>query len=195
MTAVGDLVANPRTGAMVEVTAWPEIAGPGRVEIRRLLRPRMGFPLPHVHIDTDEIFHVEVGVADARVGHRSLRLGPGEEFRVSRYDVHVNPMNRSTTDLVLLQAFESARTDVAQRYVRTLMRFIKEGRDVRGDLPPLVALAVFAGRHQQTYAPWISRKLQRRVIFPLAKSYEEWREERRRRNDREMSPVGSSVSD
>jgi hypothetical protein len=184
---VGDYFASRRSGAAMEVTAWPEIAGPGKLQIRRLLRPGMGFPYPHVHLDLDESFTVEIGVADARIGHRSLRLCEGEEFGVPRNDLHVNACNRSTTDLVYLQTFESATTGVAERYVETLAQFLDEGRDVRGDLPPVVAMAVFAGRNQQVYGPVLPREFQRRILFPLARSFEEWREERRLRESEEIA--------
>jgi mannose-6-phosphate isomerase-like protein (cupin superfamily) len=177
---VGDVFANPRSGAIVEVTAWPEIGGSGRVQIRRVLRPGMGFRIPHVHLLMDETFYVEYGVADFRIGHRTGRLGQGEQFRVPRYEVHVNPVNRSTTDLVLLQTLEAARTDALKRYVLTLTEFIAEGRDVNGDLPPAVAAAVFAGKDQQTFLPWLSKGLQRSVMFPLARTIETRRAERLR---------------
>lgn len=183
MLQPGDYFASPRTGAILEITKWPELGGPGALEVRRVLRPGMGFPLPHVHLDMDETFKIEFGVADARVGVRTIRLGVDEEFRVPRYDMHVNPRNRSRTDVVMLHRFESATTYVAQRYIETLAEYIEDGRDMWGDLPPLVALAVFAGRDQQTYGPWLPRGLQRKVVFPLAKSFEDWRDARRR--DRE----------
>lgn len=168
---------------MIEVTAWPEIAGPGTLQIRRVMRPGMGFPIPHVHLDMDEKFTIEAGVGDARVGHRAIRLGEGEEFLVPRYDMHMNPCNRSTADLVLLHTFESPFIGAAERYVETLACYVAEGRDVRGDLPPLVAMAVFAGRDQQTFGPWLSRGMQRTVVFPLAKSiderWEQYRSDRR----------------
>ena len=65
-----------------------------------------------------------------------------------------------------------------------------DGRDVRGDLPPVVALAVFAGRNQQIYGPLLPRGFQRRVLFPLARSFEEWREERRLRESEEIAVPG-----
>ena len=74
--------------------------------------------------------------------------------------MHMNPCNRSTADLVLLHTFESPFIGAAERYVETLACYVAEGRDVRGDLPPLVAMAVFAGRDQQTFGPWLSRGLQ-----------------------------------
>jgi mannose-6-phosphate isomerase-like protein (cupin superfamily) len=178
---VGQWFVNRRTGAMIEITAWPVVAGPGKLQIRRVMRPGMGFPIPHVHLDLDETFKIEAGVGDARVGHRAIRLGEGEEFWVPRYDMHVNPCNRSTADLVLLHTFESSFMDAAERYVATLACYIEEGRDVRGDLPPLVAMAVFAGREQQTFGQWLPRGLQRTIVFPLAKSLEERRWNRRDR--------------
>jgi mannose-6-phosphate isomerase-like protein (cupin superfamily) len=177
---VGDHFEDPRTGAMVEVTAWPEVAGPGVVQVRRLLRPGMGFRVPHIHLAVDESFTIEYGIGDFWVGHRTFRIGPDEEFRIPRYEVHVGPRNRSTSDLVFLQTLSAARTDAAQRYVEALADFIKEGREVHGDLPPIVAAAVFAGSDQQTYAAWLPRRLQHKVLFPLARSFEEWRGERRR---------------
>lgn len=187
MLKVGDYFASRRSGAVMEVAACPKISGPGALQIRRLLRPGQGFPFPHVHLDLDESFKVETGVADARIGHRSLRLGEGEEFRVPRTDMHVNPCNRSNNDLVFLQTFECATTGVAERYVETLAQFLDEGRDVRGDLPPVVALAVFAGRNQQIYGPVLPRGFQRRVLFPLARSFEDWREDRRLRESEESA--------
>jgi mannose-6-phosphate isomerase-like protein (cupin superfamily) len=177
---VGEVFANPRTGAMMEVTAWPQIALPGELQIRRVFRPGMGFRVPHVHLSLDETFYVEYGVADIRIGHRSGRLCAGQQFRVPRYEVHLNPLNRSTNDLVFLQTFEGARFDRAKRYVETLAKFLTEEREVLGDLPPLVAAAVFAGKYEQTFAARLPQMLQRRVVFPVAKSYEERREERRR---------------
>lgn len=179
MLDVGAVFANPRTGAMLEVVAWPQIAGPGALKIRRVLRPGMGFRVPHVHLYMDEIYEVEYGVADFRIGHRRGRLSQGEHFRVPRFEVHLGPLNRSTGDLAFLHTFEAARTGPIIRYVETLARFLSEGRDVHGDLPPLVAAAVFAGRDQQTFLPGLSLGLQRRVVFPMARSIEAWRMERR----------------
>lgn len=187
MLNVGDVFANPRTGAMVEVTAWPEIGGPGKVQIRRVLRPGMGFRIPHVHLLMDETFYVEYGVADFRIGHRTGRLGQGQQFRVPRYEVHVNPTNRSTGDVVLLQTLEAARTDALKRYVVALTEFIEHGRDVNGDLPPTVAAAIFAGKDQQTFLPWLGKGLQRSLVFPLARTLETRRSERRRRRDEHES--------
>lgn len=180
MPEVGEVFANTRTGAMIEITAWPEIAGPGAVQIRRVLRPGMGCRLPHLHLLMDETFHVEYGVADFRIGHRSGRLAQGQHFRVPRFEVHVGPLNRSTSDLVVLQTLEAARTGPLTRYVATLASFIQEGRDVHGDLPPLVAAAVFAGKDQQTFLPGLSMGLQSKVMFPAARTIEAWREARRR---------------
>ena len=130
---------------MVEILALPQIAGPGAVRLRRLFRPGMGFRLPHLHLVLDETFCVESGVADFRIGHRRTRLSPGERMQIPRYEVHLGPLNRSTADLVFVQTMQSARTDALVRYVKTLAEFIDEDRDERGDLPPLVAAAVFSG--------------------------------------------------
>jgi hypothetical protein len=99
--------------------------------------------------------------------------------------MHVNPRNRSRGDVVMLQTFDCTTTHVAQRYLETLAEYIEQGRDTWGDLPPVVALAVFAGRDQQTFGPWLPRSVQRQVVFPLARSFEEWREGRRRYRDEE----------
>lgn len=164
---------------MLEVTKWPQVAGPGAVQIRRVLRPGMGFRVPHMHLYMDEVYEVEYGVADFRIGHRRGRLSPSQHFRVPRFEVHLGPLNRSTGDLVFLHTFEAARTGPITRYVETLARYISEARDVHGDLPPLVAAAVFAGKDQQTFLPGLSLELQRRVVFPMARNVEKWRAERR----------------
>ncbi len=195
MLNVGDVFANPRTGAMIEVTAWPQIGAPGKVEIRRLLRPGMGLRVPHLHLFIDETFYVEYGIADFRIGHRGGRLGPKQQLRVPSFEVHVNPINRSTSDVVLLQTLEAARTDALQRYVITLTEYIKEGRDVHGDLPPAVAAAVFAGRDQQTFLPWLSRGLQRSLVFPMARRVEMRRAERRRLREAHGSAEADSPWD
>lgn len=192
---VGEVFANPRTGAMMEILAWPEIAGPGLLQIRRVLRPGMGFRVPHIHLSIDETFCVEYGVADIRIGHRTGRLCAGQQFRVPRYEVHLGPRNRSTNDLVFLQSFEGARSGAAKRYVETLAKFLTEEREVHGDLPPLVAAAVFAGKDQQTFAPGLPQGLQRKVLFPLAKTYEERRDERRRLREKEVATRDDNWAD
>jgi mannose-6-phosphate isomerase-like protein (cupin superfamily) len=194
--AKGTVVANKRTGAMLEVTEWPEIGKSGAVQIRRVLRPGMGFRIPHVHLFMDETYHVEYGVADFRIGPRSGRLSQSQSFRVPRFEVHLGPLNRSTGDLVFLHTFEAARTGPIKRYVETLARFLEEGRDLHGDLPPLVAAAVFAGKDQQTFLPGLSLGLQQKVVFPMARSIEEWRTERRRaRSEAKELRAGNSWDD
>jgi hypothetical protein len=51
---------------------------------------------------------------------------------------------------------------------------------------------VFAGRDQQTFGPWLPRGLQRKVLFPLAKSFEHWRDERRRDRAEELAASGQT---
>ena len=96
---------------------------------------------------------------------------------------------------MLLQTLEAARTDALQRYVITLTEYIKEGRDVHGDLPPAVAAAVFAGRDQQTFLPWLSRGLQRSLVFPMARRVEMRRAERRRLREAHGSAEADSPWD
>ncbi|MFZ0376566.1 MAG: hypothetical protein WCD11_03110 [Solirubrobacteraceae bacterium] len=192
---VGDVSVNRRTGAMVEVMEWPEIAGPGAVKVRRLYRPGMGFRIPHMHILLDETFGVEYGVADFLIGNRPGRLSQKEQFRVPRYEVHVGPLNRSTSDLVFTQTLEATRTEHLKRYVEILARFIEEERDVRGDLPPMVAAAVFAGKDLQTYLPWLPQGFQRNVLFPLARTVEQRREALQRRREEKSATADEPWDD
>ena len=62
----------------------------------------------------------------------------------------------------------------------TLGRYLDEGRDVHGDLPPLVAGAVLAGKDQEAFLPGLSPGLQQKLLFPMAKEFEQWRSGRRR---------------
>ena len=191
---IGDTFENGRTGAMLEIVKWPALGEmDGAIQVRRLFRPGMGFRVPHVHLAVDERFTIESGIGDFRVGRRSLRLGPREEFWVPRNEVHIGPRNRSTQDLVFLQTLMAARTNAAQRYIETLAKFTTEGRDAHGDLPPVVAAAVFAGADQQTFAPLLPRSLQHRVLFPLAKLLEERRE--RCRTRRKQSRTAADAAD
>ena len=181
----GETATNPRTGAGFQVTATPEIgSGTGVLEIRRVLRPGMGFPVPHVHLDFVERWTVDRGVADAWVGHRRLRLAASDAFVVPPRTTHVNPCNRSMGDLILRQAFEPA-TEGVNRYVDTLAEHLREERDYRGELPLATALALLDTRDPQTYAPRVPHVLQRRIVFPLARSVRQWREERRFLRDEE----------
>jgi mannose-6-phosphate isomerase-like protein (cupin superfamily) len=146
--------------------------------VARVLLPGMGFPLPHVHLDFDEGFRVVEGVADTWIGRRRIRLGLDDEFLVTRHDTHVNPLNRSARPLVIQQTFTPG-TRAAERWVEALGESLRDDRDVRGDLAPLAAMSVAAGRDPQTFVPRLPQSLQRRVLFPVARSIDRWREDRR----------------
>jgi mannose-6-phosphate isomerase-like protein (cupin superfamily) len=169
--------ASKRSGAMFVITKVPDETS-GDVEIERVLLPGMGFFLPHVHLDFDEGFRVVEGVADAWIGRRRIRLGRGDEFLVTRHDTHVNPLNRSARPLVICQRF-SPGTRGARRWIEAFGACLNDDRDVRGDLAPLAAMSITAGREPQTFAPGVPQSLQRHVIFPLARSIEHWRKDRR----------------
>jgi mannose-6-phosphate isomerase-like protein (cupin superfamily) len=163
----------------VTVVQPPSIGlGPekARLIVRRVLEPGMGFRLVHVHLDFVESFIVHEGVADVIFETRRLRLCKGEELVVPIDTPHMNPCNRSRTTLIFEQVFEPA-TEGARTYVRTLQTYIAKGRDVCGDLPPLVAMALFAATDSGTYAVGVPRSLQRRVVFPLARPVARWRKE------------------
>jgi mannose-6-phosphate isomerase-like protein (cupin superfamily) len=173
----GQLFVNSRSGAQLEVTRVPRIAGDAAdavLEVRRVLRPGMGFPVAHVHLDLEETFRVEAGIADATIGRRRLRLARGDELVVARTTPHMNPCNRSREDLVLLQTFDPG-TESACRFVETLGDLLSRGRDFRGDLPPVAAMALFGATDAQTYARGVPRSLQRWVVYPLAGPVARWR--------------------
>ena len=173
----GKVFVNSRSGAQLEVLRVPKIAGDAAdaiLEVRRVLRPGMGFPVPHVHLDLEESFRVERGIADATVGRRRLRLGRDDVLVVARNTPHMNPCNRSREDVVLVQTF-SPGTESACRFVETLGDLLARGRDFRGDLPPDAAMALFGATDAQTFARALPRALQRRVVFPLAAPVARWR--------------------
>jgi mannose-6-phosphate isomerase-like protein (cupin superfamily) len=187
---VGDVFASPRSGAMLEVRVLPDRAS-AKLTIERLLRPGMGFVVPHVHAEFDETFEVVDGVADAWIGRRRIRLGQGETFRIPRGDVHVNPCNRSQRDLRFRQTYDPA-TRGAEHYVKALGRYLADGRDVRGDLSPLAAIALETGYDPETFAPALPRSLQKRVVFPAVRSLERWREDRRLIAERTRAAAAAS---
>src|ERR1700750_627615 len=107
--------ASRKSGATLEVRELPTVDS-RKLVVGRLLRPGMGFVLPHVHLDFDETFTIEDGVADAWVEGNRLRLGTGDVLVVRRGEVHVNPRNRSSRDLVFAHEFTPPTPD-ALRYV------------------------------------------------------------------------------
>jgi mannose-6-phosphate isomerase-like protein (cupin superfamily) len=165
---------NRRSGAQLQILRVPRIAEEAILAVRRVLRPGMGFPVPHVHLDTEETFRVEAGIADATVGRRRLRLGPEDELVVARDTPHTNPCNRSREDVVLVQTF-SPGTESACAFVEALGELLELGRDFRGDLPPEAAMALFGATDAQTFARLLPRGLQRHVVFPLAAPVARWR--------------------
>jgi mannose-6-phosphate isomerase-like protein (cupin superfamily) len=174
MLAPGQRFANERSGAQLEIVEAPVIGGRSVLEVRRLLRPGMGLAIPHVHLDYAETWCVEDGIADAVVGDRRLRWSPGDEVHIAPRTAHANPHNRSRADLVVRQRFEPA-TEGALSYVETLGRLMEAGRDLRGDLPPDAAMAVFDATGAGTYVARVPRLLQQRVAFPLARPIARWR--------------------
>src|SRR4051794_28348888 len=138
---------------MLEILRVPRIAGDASeatLEVRRVLRPGMGFPVVHEHLDMQESFRIESGIADAVVGRRRLRLGAGDELVVAPRTQHRNPCNRSRDDLVLCQTFTPG-TESACLFVEALGAILEEQRDFRGDLPPDAAMALFAATGARTY--------------------------------------------
>jgi mannose-6-phosphate isomerase-like protein (cupin superfamily) len=184
--------ASNRSGAVLTVLSLPT-AGERRaaLEIERLLRPGMGFLVPHVHEGFTETFAVVQGVADAWIGRHRVRLGPGDRFEVPPLDVHTNPWNRSQRDLIVRQTFSPA-TRETRRYVEALAECLKKGCDRRGDLPAARALALLAQRRPETYIPGLSRSLQRRVIFPAAQWALRRRDERRMMAEEERRAARAS---
>jgi hypothetical protein len=102
--------------------------------------------------------------------------------------VHSGPVNRGTSDVVLTQSFEPG-TRGAQRYVRELARALDDGLDWRGDLSPVRALAMLDGRHPDTYLPGLSRRMQRRMLFPAARQVIELLDTRRAQRDDERNAI------
>jgi mannose-6-phosphate isomerase-like protein (cupin superfamily) len=184
--------ASDRSGAVLTILSLPAPAKRNApLEIERLLRPGMGFLVPHVHVAFTESFVVVEGVADAWIGRHRMRLGPGDRFEVPPLDVHTNPWNRSQRDLIVRQIFSPA-TRETRRYVEALAQCLEKGCDRRGDLPPARALALLAQRRPETYIPGLSRSLQRRVLFPAAQSALRKRDERRAMAEEERRAARAS---
>jgi mannose-6-phosphate isomerase-like protein (cupin superfamily) len=163
---VGDRFENPKTGTQFEILRAPG-DGEDALEIRRQSKPEKGKVLPHVHLDYREHFVIEDGTATARLGGRTVALGPGDEFDVPVSESHVNPYNESNADLVYRHSFEPA-SEFALGYVETLGHLMREGRADRQDEVPLpAAFAVANATRSRTYASIAPHGLQRSLLFPL----------------------------
>jgi hypothetical protein len=136
------------------------------LEIERTLPPGLGIAQAHVHLDYVERWTVVSGRATAALAGLPLYLEPGDQLAVPIRCPHVNPHNRSPEPLVMRQAFEPA-TDGARRYVATLEETLRAGRERNGDLPPLLALALFQATGARTYLVGPPRWLQRDLLFPI----------------------------
>ncbi len=173
----GQSFVNPRTGEQLEILQLPRIAAEGelaQLKVLRLLRPGQGFPFPHAHLDLTEIYRVRQGIADGLIERRRVRMARGEEWVITPGIAHVNPCNRSRTDLLIEQTFDPG-TEAAYAYVEALGDLMSHGRTIRGDLPPVTAMAVFEATDGETYAGGLPVALQRRVVYPLAGSWARWR--------------------
>jgi len=176
----GDRFVSPRTGAELHVVEVPPPGERGALEVRRLFKPGMGGTRTHVHLDFAEEFHVESGVADARLDDLRLRLSrDNPTLYVPPGVPHVNPSNRDITDLTFVQRFDPA-TEGALAFVRTLGEVLRNGLDDRGDLPTSLVLAVFDATRARTYLGTLPFPLQRTVLQPLgtllagARGYAVW---------------------
>ncbi|TML75458.1 MAG: cupin domain-containing protein, partial [Actinobacteria bacterium] len=105
MLKVGDRFENPDTGTSFEVLRAPA-AGENVLDLRRVVKPRTGKTLPHVHLDYVEKFVVESGQARAKVDGRAVSLAPGDELEVPAGTAHTNPANAGDDDLVMRHVFE-----------------------------------------------------------------------------------------
>lgn len=149
------------SGATLEIVS----AGEGALVVKRTLPPDAGLDQPHVHLDYVERWTLETGRATAALDGLPRYLGPRDELAVPIGCPHVNPYNRGTDKVVLWQAFEPA-TEGARRYVATLAATLRADRDKHGDLPPLLALALFQATHAHTFLVGPPRWLQRGLLFP-----------------------------
>ncbi|MFN2615962.1 MAG: cupin domain-containing protein [Thermoleophilaceae bacterium] len=166
MLRAGDSFQNPETGTRFEILRAPADGG-DVLELRRRSKPSKGKVVPHVHLDYREHFVIEDGAATARLGRRTVALGPGDEFDVAVSESHVNPYNESNADLVYRHSFEPA-SDFALGYVETLGHLMREGRvDGQDEVPLPAAFAVANATRSRTYASIAPHGLQRGLLFPL----------------------------
>ena len=166
MLKAGDRFENPRTGASFEVLRAPG-GGERMLEVRRVVKPRTGRVLPHVHTDYVERFVVESGRARAKLDGRTIALRAGDALEVPTGGTHSNAWNDGDEDLVMVHSFDPV-SDFALGYVETLGHRMRAGKTNRqGENPLLVVFAIAHATDSQTYAVGPPRPLQRNVTAPL----------------------------
>ena len=170
MLKVGDRFENPDTGASFEVLRAPA-AGENVLDLRRVVKPRTGKTLPHVHLDYVEKFVVESGQARAKVDGRAVSLAPGDELEVPAGTAHTNPANAGDDDLVMRHVFEPV-SEFILGYVETLGQLMRQNRTNRqGDLPVSVIFALANQTDSQSFAAGLPKGLQRSVLAPIGAWY------------------------
>jgi mannose-6-phosphate isomerase-like protein (cupin superfamily) len=170
MLKVGDRFENPQTGASFDVLRAPG-NGEDVLELRRIVTPRTGKTLPHVHLDYVERFVVESGSARAKVDGRAVSLGTGDELKVPAGTDHTNPANAGDQDLVMRHVFEPVSRFILA-YIETLGQLMHQNRTNRqGDLPVAVIFALANETESQSFAAGLPKGLQRRVLAPLVARY------------------------
>lgn len=166
MLEVGAHFTAPKLGASLEVLRVP---GPDEriLELRRVIKPRTGRTAPHVHMDFVERFVVEAGHATAKLGRRTIELGPADALEVPRERDHVNAYNAATEDLVIRHSVEPA-SDFSLGYFETLGHLMTEGRtDKQGEIPLTAVLAVAHHTRSQSFAAGFPHALQSALLAPL----------------------------
>jgi mannose-6-phosphate isomerase-like protein (cupin superfamily) len=163
---VGDHFASTKLGNSLEVLRVP---GPDKriLELRRVIKPGTGRTAPHLHMDFVERFVVEAGHATAKLGPRTVELGPADTLEVPRACEHVNAYNAATKDLVIRHSVEPA-SDFSLGYFETLGHLMSEGRtDKQGETPLTAVLAVAHHTRSQTFAARVPHLLQSALLAPL----------------------------
>ena len=167
MLDAGERFENPRTGAWTEVVEAPAAPGVGPLEVRRLMRPRTGRNLPHVHQDYRERFVIEQGRATVKLGRSTHVLEAGESLTVEIGQAHVNAYNAGPEDLVLRHVLDPASA-FALGYAETLGISMRESRvDRQGELPMSAVFALAHATGSRTFAVGTPPAVQRRLAFPL----------------------------
>ena len=170
MLKAGDRFENPDTGASFEVLRAPADAD-DVLDLHRVVKPRTGKTLPHVHLDYVERFLVESGRARAKVDGRTVSLGPGEELELPAGTDHTNPANAGEQDLIMRHVFQPVSRFILA-YIETLGQLMRENRTNRqGDLPVSVIFAIADETDAQSFAAGLPKGLQRAVLAPLIGRY------------------------
>jgi mannose-6-phosphate isomerase-like protein (cupin superfamily) len=139
---------HPRNGAEVVIRR----NDPEGYEFRATVPAKMGRARAHVHLDFEQDFHVDEGVARFSIDGEERELRAGETVHLPRGTRHVDPWNPGPARLVLRNVI-APNPPFIRAYGETILAMLVDGRlGDAGELSPLHTAVVLHATDGQSYA-------------------------------------------